>query len=73
MCVCVCFVYFYPGFLFLGDCLTTCVSLCMVVIQDGRSAIEQLQSIAAEFDKGKLDVAKNSDVKVAGQEGEGIE
>lgn len=40
------------------------------MIQDGRSCIEQLQTIASEFDKDKLDIITNSDVKIVGKEGE---
>ena len=41
-----------------------------VVVLEGRAAIQQLQSIAEEFEKGKLDIATTADVQVAGVEGE---
>ena len=47
--------------------------ICLVVIivvQEGRAAIQQLQSIAEEFENGKLDIATTADVQVEGVEGE---
>ena len=35
-----------------------------------RAAIQQLQSVAEEFEKGKLEIATTADVQVAGVEGE---
>ena len=40
------------------------------VIIDGRSAITRLQEIAKEFKQGKLSLATNGDVTVAGVQGE---
>ena len=40
------------------------------VVLEGRAAIQQLQSVAEEFEKGKLEIATTADVQVAGVEGE---
>ena len=40
------------------------------MIIDGRSAITRLQEIAEEFGQGKLSLATNANVAVAGMEGE---
>ena len=41
-----------------------------VVVLEGRAAIQQLQSVAEEFEKGKLEIATTADVQVAGVQGE---
>ena len=40
------------------------------MVLEGRAAIQQLQSVAEEFEKGKLEIATTADVQVAGVEGE---
>ena len=37
------------------------------VVQEGRAAIQQLQSVAEEFEKGKLKIAATADVRVEGE------
>ena len=39
------------------------------MVQEGRSAIQQLQSVAEQFEKGKLEIATTADVRVTGVEG----
>ena len=41
-----------------------------VVVQAGRAAIQQLQSVAEEFKRGKLEIATTAYVRVAGVDGE---
>ena len=38
-----------------------------VVVLEGRAAIQQLQSVAEEFEKGNLDIATTADVHVEGE------
>ena len=40
------------------------------MVQDGRAAIQQLQSVAEEFENGKLEIATTANMQVAGVEGE---
>ena len=40
------------------------------MVLEGRAAIQHLQSVAEEFEKGKLEIITTADVRVAGVEGE---
>ena len=40
------------------------------MVLDGRAAIQQLQSVAEEFDKGKWEISTTANLQVAGVRGE---
>ena len=43
------------------------IPMLFVVVQDGRAAMQQLQCVAEEFEKGKLEIATTADVRVEGE------
>ena len=59
--------YTYVLYIYMSTFFCNCE---FVVVQEGRVVIQELQSVAEEFKKGKLKVATTAVVQVSGVEGE---